>query len=177
MKIIFKLFSDLNRYLLAFEKVFMCILLFTMILFSFGQVVARNVFSSGFIWVDPILRMEVLWITFIGASLATEYKQHIKIDFLVNVIYSAHLKRIINTAAQVFALAVCILLFFTAASYIKIVSPDTASTIIHRIPDWILKLVIPYCFFVMVLRCIIHIMRNYFGGEPDFQEFDSVSSG
>ncbi len=171
----FKLFSAFNRYLLVFEKVFMCILLFSMIFLSFGQVVARNLFSSGFIWIDQVLRIELLWVTFIGASLATEYRQHIKIDFLANVIRSDHLKKIINTVAQVFALAVCILLFFVAANYIKVVSPDTAATIIHGIPDWTLKLVIPYCFFVMVIRCIINIMRINLEETPGLRDANEIT--
>ncbi len=174
MNVLFKLFSTLNRYLLFFEKSFMCILLFSMIILSFGQVVARNAFSSGFIWIDQVLRVEVLWVTFVGASLATEYGQHIKIDFLTNVIHSNKTIKIIHTCSQVFALAVCILLFSVAAEYISIVSADTTSTLINGIADWVLKLVIPYCFFVMILRCVMNIMRLFIEAHPGFSNSKSV---
>ena len=85
MTIALWIFRKGSRYLLVFEKFFLCLLLFSMAFLSFGQVLARNLFSSGFMWIDEILRVEVLWITFVGASLAAEYGQHIKIEFFTSL--------------------------------------------------------------------------------------------
>jgi len=159
----FSRFISLNRYFILFEKIMVAVILFSMILLSFGQVVARNIFSTGFIWIDQVLRLEVLWVTFIGAALATEYNQHIKIDFLSSMINSERSKRIIGTGAYLFTFLICSLLFLIALHYIHVVSSDSTSTVIHGIPDWSFRCIIPYCFFMVSVRSVINIMKMYYG--------------
>jgi TRAP-type C4-dicarboxylate transport system permease small subunit len=43
-----------------------------MILLAFLQIVLRNYFTTGLDWGDQLLRNLVLWIGFIGATLATK---------------------------------------------------------------------------------------------------------
>jgi len=152
----------LNKYLKYFDRFLICVLLFSMIFLSFGQVVSRNLFSKGFIWIDIVLRIEVLWLTFIGAALATEYRQHIKIDFLSNVISSHRFKKQINIIAQVFAMLICLALFIISANYIQVISIKSSSTLFKGIPDWAFKIVIPYCFFMIFFRSLINIPRIYY---------------
>ncbi|MCH7552365.1 TRAP transporter small permease, partial [Patescibacteria group bacterium] len=52
------------------------------VLLSFSQVVLRNLFSGGILWGDILLRQLVLWVGFLGASLAVREQKHIAIDFL-----------------------------------------------------------------------------------------------
>lgn len=145
-------------------------LLFSMVALSFSQVVARNLFSTGFLWIDQILRLEVLWIAFLGAALATAYNQHIKIDFLASVIRSDLSKKIIGMGAHLFSFVVCCLLFIVSVDYILIVSSDSTSTIISGIPDWSFRCIIPYCFFIVSVRSIINIMKIHHG--EDFRYGD-----
>ena len=58
------------------EKFFVAGMLGVMILLAFLQIVLRNVFSSGISWGDPLVRYLVLWVGFIGASLATKESKH-----------------------------------------------------------------------------------------------------
>jgi TRAP-type C4-dicarboxylate transport system permease small subunit len=159
MQTIFKFLLLANKNLLILEKVALCLLLFSMVALSFGQVVARNLFSVGFIWITEVIRIEVLWITLIGAALATEYRQHIKIDFLFNIVESGSMKKAIETLSLAFATFVCFLLFFVAKDYISLVSSDTTSTMIQDVPDWVFKLIIPYCFLMMAIRSMISVIR------------------
>src|SRR5512139_2469052 len=53
-----------------------------MIFIAFLQIVLRNFFSTGLDWGDPLLRNLVLWIGFIGATLATREGKHINIDII-----------------------------------------------------------------------------------------------
>lgn len=151
--------TSINRFFVKFEKALLTVLVFSMITLSFGQVVARNIFSVGFIWVDQILRMEVLWVAFVGAALATEYNQHIKIDFLASIIHSDFSKKIIYTSAHFFAFFICSLLFIVALDYIHTVGSDSTGTIIHGIPDWSFQCIIPYCFLMVSIRSVINIMK------------------
>ena len=75
-----KTLGRLNTLLLAIERGFLVLLFSLMIVLSFSQVILRNVLSVGLIWADPLLRNAVLWLGFIGASLATQQDKQIKID-------------------------------------------------------------------------------------------------
>ncbi len=151
----------INRFFVIVEKTVLVGLLCSLIVLSFGQVVARNFFSIGFIWVDQVLQLELLWIAFIGAALATEYNQHIKIDFLASIIRSDFPKKIIGTGAHLFAFIICCLLFIVSLAYMHAVGFDSTSTIIHGVPDWSFRCIIPYCFLMMLIRSVINIMIIY----------------
>lgn len=159
MKNLISRLTSINQFFILFEKVLLTTLLFSMIVLSFGQVVARNLFSTGFIWVDQMLRLEVLWVAFIGAALATEFNQHIKIDFLASIIRSDFSRKLINTGAHLFAFLICCLLFVVALDYIRIVSSDLTSTVFQGVPDWSFQLIIPYCFFFISLRFLINVLK------------------
>ena len=53
-----------------------------MMVIAFLQIFLRNVFTTGLSWGDMILRNLVLWIGFIGATLATREGKHINIDVI-----------------------------------------------------------------------------------------------
>jgi len=159
MKYLISGLISINRYFILLEKALLITLLFSMVALSFSQVVARNFFSAGFLWIDHVLRLEVLWIAFLGAALATAYNQHIKIDFLASIIRSDLSNKIIGVGAHLFSFIVCCLLFIVASYYVLIVSSDSTSTMISGIPDWAFQCIIPYCFFMMTIRSIINIIR------------------
>ena len=72
----------LDSYLARIEEFLLILILSSMVIFSFLQVVFRNIFSEGIPWADIFLRHLVLWIAFIGAALTTRYEKHISIDIL-----------------------------------------------------------------------------------------------
>jgi TRAP-type C4-dicarboxylate transport system permease small subunit len=57
-----------------------------MVVIAFLQVILRNFFSFSILWGDPLLRHLVLWIGFLGASLATREDRHINIDALYRIL-------------------------------------------------------------------------------------------
>jgi TRAP-type C4-dicarboxylate transport system permease small subunit len=160
MKKFYQIFLAFHDTFVTIEKVFICILIFTMIFFSFGQVISRNVFGIGFPWIDILLRIEILWLTCIGAALATQFNEHIKIDFINSFLKSDKLKQSVEIASYVFAFAISILLFFAAKDFIDSMRgfDNPPSTLVSGIPDWNFDLVIPYCFLTMVVRYPIHII-------------------
>ena len=149
----------INSHLVLFEKCLLCLLLFSMLSLSIWQIVLRNIFSGGEFWIDHILRICVLWIAFIGASLACEYKRHIKIDVLINVIRSKKTKARVSVIAELASIIICLLLFTASADYIRMASTSNRATIISVIPDWYFRLVIPYTFLVMTFRGPVNIYR------------------
>ncbi|MBI9076206.1 MAG: TRAP transporter small permease subunit [Desulfatibacillum sp.] len=159
--------SNIHKSIIYVEKLALIILLFTMIFMQFGQVVARNIFQTGIMWVDEVLRIEVLWVAFLGAGLAAEYNRHIKIDVLSHLLGAGRASKILDTCAQLFALTACVFLFSAAVQYIVSEARYPAFTVVDtdflKIPDHVFRLVIPYFFLAMSTRCIINIRRIILG--------------
>lgn len=68
------------------ESALLVVLLGTMISLAAFQVVARNFFDTGVLWGDALVRVLVLWVTFIGATIASRDDQHIRIDLLTRFV-------------------------------------------------------------------------------------------
>lgn len=164
MKIIIEFLSQAHKSLVYLEKTVVILTLFSMIFLAFLQVVSRNIFSYGFMSIDEILRIQVLWLTFLGACLASEYARHIQIDVLAHFLGGGAATKVLNILAQVVCLGVCLLLARAAIDYINMVAASGAEpSPIGAIPMWVFHLVIPYAFIAMGIRCLINIGRIYTG--------------
>lgn len=71
-----------QRYLTKTEVVLASSALLLLLGLSLTQIVARNLFATGFPMADTISRHMVIYIAFFGAVLASEEQRHIKIDVL-----------------------------------------------------------------------------------------------
>lgn len=68
--------------LIAIERFIAASSLLFLLLFTLTQIIARNFFETGFPQLEVITRHLVLFILFMGAALACEGNNHIKIDAL-----------------------------------------------------------------------------------------------
>jgi len=55
-------------------------MLAVMIILACLQIFLRTVYSSGLLWIDPLLRYLVLWCGLLGAAAATSQGKHIALD-------------------------------------------------------------------------------------------------
>ena len=58
------------------------LLLLGMIGMAAGQVLLRNFFDGGVYWGDSAVRVMVLWVTMLGAMVASRDDSHIRIDLV-----------------------------------------------------------------------------------------------
>ncbi len=165
----------INKYLVKLEKILLCTILFSMILLSFGQILGRELFDISYIWVSPFLRLEVLWIVFLGSALATEYRQHIKIDFLVNMTKSESRRKLISTDAQIVAMIVSLFLFLVSTDYVRIMGESNDASMLSGVPDWIILLIIPYSFAMIFFRSIFNIQDIVSGKLDNRSEGDKAA--
>ena len=92
-----KYLQKLNNFLAKIESIFLIVCLLTRIMFAFVQVLLRNIFSTAIFGGDTFLRHLVLWVGFLGATLATKQSKHINIDVLSRTL-SPRLKKNIGYA-------------------------------------------------------------------------------
>lgn len=158
-----KFLSRIGAVLLAVERGLLVLLFSLMILLAFSQVVLRNVFSTGIIWADPLLRNAVLWIGFFGASLATREDKHIRIDIL-----GRYLKPRAAAAAgaltDLFTLAVCLVLADASRTFVlnEIEFHDALVTIGgFAVPTWWSQLILPAGFLLISLRLVVRLALRF----------------
>ena len=153
-----KILEKINAWIEQTETALLVLVLGFMVVFAFLQVVLRNIFDEGILWGDILLRHLVLWVGFIGASLATREQKHINIDLFSRWLPEKG-KNITRFITNLFSLFICYLL--TDASWTFVQDEKMmGTTIFEEIPAWYLQIIIPIGFFLMSLRFLIHAFNN-----------------
>jgi TRAP-type transport system small permease protein len=65
-------------------EVIMVVILSTMVVLVFGNVVARYVFNSAITWAEEVARFLFVWLTFVGASFGLQKGMHLGMDMIVS---------------------------------------------------------------------------------------------
>jgi C4-dicarboxylate transporter DctQ subunit len=129
-----------------------------MILIAFLQIILRNFFSTGLDWGDQLLRNLVLWIGFIGATLATREGKHINIDVVSRWLPSLG-KNIVILITHLFSFFVCCGLTYAALKFIKNEVQMENMTFLN-IPAWIPEMILPMTFGLMTFRFGLRSFKN-----------------
>ena len=152
--------NRLDEIIARAEQLLLAIMLSSMILLAFLQIVLRNFFATGLSWADPMVRYLVLWAGFTGAALATKEGKHIKID-----VFSQWLpglgNRIIHLITNLFSFFICGLLTYAAFVFIRNEAQISGATFLD-IPVWILQLIICISFSLMAMRFGFHALWDFF---------------
>ena len=148
-----KLFKKIDEIIARLETGLITVILSLMIILSFGQVVLRNFFNESILWGDIFLRQMVLWVGFIGASLAARDQRHIAVDFLPNVLPSPWRKPI-RTLTKICAAVISIFLTHAAWSFVTY-EREAESVLVLNYPVWIFQTVLPYSFGLLTIRFIL----------------------
>ena len=145
--------TRLLRYLRWIESGALVALFAAMLIVACAQVLARNLFGSGFIWGEELTRMAVLWITMIGGLAAVGQRSHIRIDVAERFVpkrWHPALGVVANLASSL----VCFVLGYFSIKFVIWEFEDGYAGI-GVIPSWILVSIIPFAGFAMGLRFAI----------------------
>ncbi len=148
----------LDRKLSGIEKSLTVAMLFLMVALSFLQILLRNLFSTGIITSDIMLRHLTLGLAFLGASMATREGRHLKIDILPRVLPRT-LKKISDVVVNLAALGVCIILARAGWNFAMLERLSETPFILF-IPLWCIKLIIPLGFLLVGFRFILRTIQE-----------------
>jgi C4-dicarboxylate transporter, DctQ subunit len=129
-----------------------------MILIAFLQIILRNFFSTGLDWGDQLLRNLVLWIGFIGATLATKEGKHINIDVVSRWLPSLG-KNVVTFIIHLFSFFICCLLTYATLKFIKNEVQMENMTFLN-IPAWVPEMILPITFGLMTFRFGLRAFKN-----------------
>ncbi|NOX37658.1 MAG: TRAP transporter small permease [Calditrichaeota bacterium] len=153
-----KTLQYLDKGLYLVENSLIVLILGTMVLLAFLQVVLRNFFSTGILWGDIFLRHLVLWVGFIGASLATREKKHINIDVLTRILPKRFVPLVQIVVDSITVIVAYVLM--KAAWRMVVFEKEGGSELFAGLPVWIFQLIIPIGFGLIGFRFLLHILQN-----------------
>ncbi|MDJ0867360.1 MAG: TRAP transporter small permease [Myxococcota bacterium] len=132
------------------EDVVLSLLLGAMILLAPAQILLRGVLGTGISWVDPLLRVLVLWLGLLGAVAASWEGRHITIDALSRLL--PHRAR--AAAGAVSSLFTAVATAFVAYHGARFVASEYRfeSAAFSGLPAWPFESVIPFSFAAIALR-------------------------
>lgn len=151
MKILTAIDAALNK----LEGVLLVLLLSVMVLLSFLQVALRNVIGESLLWADILLRHLVLWVGFLGASLAVSHQRHISIDALTRLI-PPRWQLVVRAGTNLFAAAMCFVLFNASRSFLEYEIED-GRILFFDIPEWYSQLIIPVGFAFLTIHFFVRM--------------------
>jgi len=124
-------------------------LMLSLVLFSFLQVMLRNLFGASMDAADEFMRNGVLWIAFIGAALTTLHGKHISIDILPRFAKGKG-KKILDWTLTISAAIICLVMTWYSTEFI-ILEIQMKSLIAGFCPAWLIEIIIPIGFFLLAI--------------------------
>lgn len=141
------------RRLHQLEDFVLASLLLSMIVLAVLQIALRNFAGMSLTWIDPLLRVEVLWLGLLGAASAARGGRHITIDILEPLL-SGKRKLILARLANVAAAVVCAAVAWYSAQFV-LLEMEYPTPGILGLNTWQQQLVIPFSFGLMALRFLL----------------------
>ena len=140
------------------EDGLLALLLIVMIVRSGTQIVMRNLFDSGFVWIDPLLRVLVLWLGLIGATVASRHNKHIPIDLLSRY-FKRNTHRLIQSLVAQVSAWTCLVIAWFGMDWIRLDYTEAVTTF-AGIPAWTVEIIVPLAFALIGLRYLVRSFRS-----------------
>jgi len=138
------------------------LLLLTLVVLGILQIILRNIFHSGILWADPLMRHCVLWLGCLGAALATTSARHINIDVFSRLLPA----KIKPWRRSIVYLATSLTTFLLGVAAWRLVLDERefGDLAFGVVPVWVLQLVLPVAFFLICYRSLVNLLV---GLEPE----------
>jgi TRAP-type C4-dicarboxylate transport system permease small subunit len=145
------------------EDGILVMLLLTMVLLAVAQIIMRNGFDGGLLWMDPLLRILVLWIALFGALVGSREQRHVSID-LVSRFLPPLLKRFAHVLTALFTAGICGALAYYSFDYVQM-EHESPTIAFASVPTWLCESIMPFSFSLISLRYVIHAVKMLLGTE------------
>ena len=153
------LFKQIVMILQKIEDTVLVGLLLLMISMAVLQIFMRNLFDSGILWGDSLVKVLVLWIGLLGAMIASRNSHHISIDILSKFL-PQQIKKITNFIISVFTSLVCGVMAYYSLSFV-IMEKQDGYTAFANIPAWVCESIIPIAFAIISLRYLFLSITSF----------------
>ncbi len=143
----------LSKILNHAEQWIITLLLASMTLLTFSQVVARYVFNSSAVWALEVTTYLFAWLVLLGASYIIKCGAHIAVDSMVNLFSEKNQKKITLLAISACMIFV-IIMFIGSYEYISLLKEIEIEMEDLPILEWQAKIILPLSFALMFYRLV-----------------------
>ncbi len=149
----------LGKMINRLEESFLCLLLVSMTLLVFAEVVARFGFNAGIHWAQEVTLTMMAWFVLFGASYGVKVGSHIGVDVFVKM-----LPRDVHRAVTMVAIGLCLFYcgLFLYGSWVYVgklhmigITMDDAKVMGEEVPKWIPTSVLLIGFSLLVVRFLV----------------------
>ena len=148
----------LERFGQLAENAALVIMLGGMVVLAVLQIVLRELFSTGFLWADELVKLTVLWLAMVGSIAATRDNRHIRIDVLSHLLPPA-LVAVTRMVVDLFAAAVCGVIAWQSWRYLGL-EIEFEDTVLIDTPAWIAHVVLPLAFALISYRFLVLVLKD-----------------
>ena len=141
---------------LAIENGLLVALLGFLIVFSFAQIVLRNVFSIGVTWGDGLTRVVVLWLALLGALAASRDGRHIRMNAFLQWL-PPRLQVVVGVGSDLFAAVVSAALAYFAFEFVR-QARSYGDVLLGQFPAWWFESIMPVAFALIAYRFLLHAL-------------------
>ncbi len=144
--------------------------LIVMSLVVFVQVVLRF-FDNGVPWAEELARYLMIWAGFLGASIATRQRRHLKIDLLPRLLPAdSKAKSVVVRSASFISAGFCFFLVKVGLDFVSNSMKFGRTSTSLGVPIWLVQLSIPLTLFIIACR----FLGQAFGRIQEDDEFDRL---
>lgn len=161
------MFEKIDKALSYTEGVFISIGILVPSFVLFANVVLRYWFKSGLVWADEFTRYCIIWVTFIGSSLAVREGAHLAVTALLEVLKGAA-KNIIIGISHIISIIFTIFLTVYGTSNVMQAAASNQLTPSMEVPIYIIYIAIPLGGVLMTFRYmqeLAKLIKNMQEGE------------
>lgn len=164
-----KFLKWVDKTLMKIEGWLIIAFLSVMVSLTFIQVVLRGLYTHAHLtwanslmgqldWSEPLARLLVLWLTFLGASLLTGENRHIKIDLLSNLIPPKWLP-VREFLLSLVCILISAIMLKVCTDYIEMEITFGKNLFLH-FPSWVGQLILPAGFAVILFRFFLRAIAQ-----------------
>jgi len=154
------------RVLHGIEDGLLVTILLAMVTLAFSQIVMRNLLGTGAIWLDPLLRVMVLWVGLLGALVATRQHKQIRVDVLTRFL-PIKFKTASDIVTCTFAAIISAIIAWHSFLFL-IDEWNSGVMAFASVPAWLPESIIPFGFSVIALRYsfqVASLLGQVFSGD------------
>lgn len=133
-------------------------LLMLMITLAVLQIFLRNLFETGIVWSDVLVRILVLWVGLVGAMVASRKGNHINIDIMERFL-SERAKIVVNFVVELFTAFICAVVAYYSIQFVHMEFADGGRAFAN-VPTWVCEAIIPFAFVVIAIRYVLLSIVN-----------------
>ena len=154
------LISKIGRGLNHVEEYVLFLMVLQMGISVFIQVVMRYLFQSAITWLDELVHIEVVFLTFFGASLCVKYGAHISVDAVKKSIHREPYRTVIEVLNHLVMAAYVSIVVCFGMKLISAMTTHAHYTPTLRIPKHYLYFVVCVALALIGVRSLLGVYRT-----------------